>query len=189
TGQVLRIVDRRDRLCRGQLLLWLHDISAPTINRCIEGLCPASDKEGLTTTRTGPEDSDLPIAERHGLEEASGGVDVSHYAHIRYSSGPTNLCRHIIRATVAKPEVDVRTNRQVTVVGELPRKLAVQLVPSWHVMNQHHPGKGSGTQWSSIVGVDYLSIMARQHNGLGKHSLIHVSRILIHGPTLTIDAI
>src|SRR3989441_1415511 len=48
------------------------------------------------------------------------------------------------------------------------------------MMNQHHSGKGSGTQWSGIVGVDYLSIMAREHNGLGKHSLIHVSRILVH---------
>src|SRR2546422_4982878 len=34
-----------------------------------------------------------------------------------------------------------------------------------------------GTEWSGIVGVDYLSIMAWQHSGLGKHSLIHVSRI------------
>ena len=68
-------------------------------------------------------------------------------------------------------------------VGELPRKLAVQLVPARHVMNQHYPGKGSGTQWSGIVGVDYLSIMARQHNGLGKHSLIHVSRIRMHSPS------
>src|SRR5207247_5121272 len=118
-----------------QLLLLLYDISAPTINRCIAGLCPARDKEGLTTTRTGPEDSDLPIAERRELEVAGRGVDVSHYAHIRYSSGPANLCRHIIRATVAKPEVDVRTYRQVTVVGELSRKFAIQLVPSWHVMN------------------------------------------------------
>src|SRR5207249_9205214 len=107
----------------------------PTIDRCIEGLCPARDKEGLTTARTGPEDSDLPIAERQGLEEASRGVDVSHYAHIRYSSGPTNLSRHIIRATMAKPEVDIRADRQVAVVGELPRKLSIQLVPAWHVMN------------------------------------------------------
>src|SRR5207247_9755716 len=91
---------------------------------------------------------------------------------------------HIIRATMAKPEVDIRTNRQVTVVGKLPRKLAIQLVPARHVMNQHYSGKGSGTEWSRIVGVDYLSIMARQHNGLGKHSLIHVSRILMHGQRL-----
>src|SRR5207245_9163862 len=104
-GQGARIVDRGDRLCRRPHLLWLYDISAPTIDRCIEGLCPARDEQGLTTTRTGAEDSDLPIAERQGLEEASRGVDVSHYAHIRYSSGPTNLCRHIIRATVAKSEV------------------------------------------------------------------------------------
>src|SRR5439155_13695682 len=117
------IVDRCDRLCRRQFLLWLYDVSAPTINRCIEGLCPARDEEGLTTTRTGPEDSDLPIAERHGLEEAGRGVDVSHYAHIRYSSGPTDLCRHIIRATVAKPEVYVWANRKVTVVGVLLSKL------------------------------------------------------------------
>src|SRR6267143_1280855 len=67
-------------------------------------------------------------------------------------------------------------------VGELPRKLAIQLVPARHVMNQHYPGKGSGTQWSRIVGVDHLSIMARQNNGLGKHSLIHVSRIRMHSP-------
>src|SRR5207253_5256149 len=99
----------------------------------------------LPTPRTGSEDSVLPISERRGLEEAGRGVDVSDYAHIRYSSGPSNLCRHIIRAAMAKPEVDVRTNRQVTMVGELSRKLAVQLVPSWHVVNQHYSGKGSGT--------------------------------------------
>src|SRR5437879_3410423 len=52
-------------------------------------------------------------------------------------------------------------------------------------MNQHYSGEGSGTQWSRVVGVDYLSIMARQHSGLGKHSLIHVSRIRMHGPALT----
>jgi hypothetical protein len=66
-------------------------------------------------------------------------------------------------------------------VGELSCKFAIQLVPSWHVVNQHHSGEGSGTEWSRIVGVDYLSIMAWQHDGLGKHSLIHVSRIRMHG--------
>src|SRR6266571_8027349 len=180
TGQVLRIVDGCDWLCGCQFLLCLYHVSAPTIDGCVEGFCSARDEEGLTSTRTGPEDSDLPIVERQRLEIAGRGVDVSDYARIRYSSGPSNLCRHIIRAAVAKSEVDVWTYRQVTVVGELSRKLAIQLVPARHVMNQHHPGKGSGTQWSRIVGVDYLSIMARQHNGLGKHSLIHVSRIRMH---------
>src|SRR5690349_23201881 len=74
-------------------------------------------------------------------------------------------------------------------VGKLPRKLSVQLVPAWHVMNQHNAWKWSGSQGSRIVRVDYLSVMARQHNGLGKHSLIHVSRVRVHGRADTLHVL
>src|SRR2546427_12673192 len=65
-------------------------------------------------------------------------------------------------------------------MGKLPGEFSVQLVPAGHVVDQNNSRKRPGTEGACIVGIDQIVVVALQHNSLGKHSLIHVSRVLMH---------
>ena len=66
---------------------------------------------------------------------------------------------------------------------KLPCTLPIPLVPTRHMMRQHHPRMRPGTQRSSEIGVDRGAVGCRDGYRLGNHAFIHVCRVYV-GPPL-----
>src|SRR6059036_3252986 len=96
------------------------------------------------------------------------------------SSGRAYLRRHIVWAPVAKSVVYVRTEGKITMMGELSRHLAIQLIPSRHMVDHNNSWKGAGAKGTRKVRVDNVPVESLDRRGLCKHSFVHVCRVSMH---------
>src|SRR5205814_9541867 len=66
-------------------------------------------------------------------------------------------------------------NGYVAAVRERARRLLVPVVPSRHVVHQHHAGERTGPHRAREIGMDDIATVAAHRHRLGQHSLELIS--------------
>ena len=94
-------------------------------------------------------------------------------------SGLPHLGGNLGGVAVARPVVQVRRDCYVAVMGKAAGRFPVPLVPTGHVVNQHHAGVRPRAQRLGDVGPDRVAVVALDRGCFRQHSLVHVCRI--HG--------
>ena len=76
----------------------------------------------------------------------------------------------------------MRRNGRQSMVGELAGRFLDPLVPSRHVMDQHHARPRAGPQGAGIIGLANIAVMTAKRDGFRKHAFIgHVVITSIRG--------
>ncbi len=67
---------------------------------------------------------------------------------------------------MTESEVDVRANREISMISKLAGEFFVNLVPSWCMVNLHNARKRSPSKRTSEVRIDDVTIISVDRNCL-----------------------
>src|SRR6266850_7404551 len=81
--EVLGVLDRRDRLVRGELFLRLNHASAPALDHGVQALQPAAGKKRLPASRARAEDADLAAHIRQRAKPRVRAVEIAQHPSVR----------------------------------------------------------------------------------------------------------
>ena len=86
------------------------------------------------------EAADLSVGVRERAKVFHRRGQIAHRLIVGKPTLGAHSCSHVVGRTVPSPVIQVGGNGHVAVVRELPSRLTVPLVPSRHVMGEHHAG-------------------------------------------------
>jgi hypothetical protein len=133
--EVLRELDRSNRLLRRQLLLAHHHPAAPKVNRGIYAFGMAGEQEGLPPARAAAQHRDLAIEPGLGAQPLHRAFGVANDLRIGNTALGAHLGGDIVGFALAGPVKEIVADRRITVMGDLAGRFAVPLIPVGYVMN------------------------------------------------------
>ena len=142
----------------------------------------------MTSPRASPKRSDLAIGVGQRPQELHRRLKIIHDLIVRNSAFGTHMRGDILRRRMAAPVIQVRRNRRIPMMRELPRALPIPLIPTRHMMRQHHPRMRTSPQRTRKISIDPNPIRRPHSDRLRNHPLIHISRIQDKPPSNMLDA-
>src|SRR5712691_1857561 len=170
--QILGEVDGGRGLARRQLLRLGHHASAIAIDRGIHAAQRARGKIGLASPGAVADDADLAVQIGQAAEEVDGPLHVAHGAIVGHATGGADARAVLLGCGLALAEVQVGHDGDVSVMGEAARDRLVRDIPARHVMDDDHARVQERAQGPGQVGIDLISLMPSDQDGLGELSFV-----------------
>ena len=152
--QICRVADRRHRAIGGQIRLCHHHTAPPTVHQRIKTWRTTGGQIGMATTRASPKDPHFAahIGQRPQIMHRPG--QIADNLIIGYTAGGSDHRRDIFWGAVTSAEVEIRGDGNIAMMCELARGLTIPLVPTGHVMDQHHCRERACAQWPRHISIN-----------------------------------
>ncbi len=166
-GQLVGEVNGRDRpLGVEQLGVADHHVAAPAVHHRIDASHAAAREIGMAPTRAEPDHADL--AGRVGLcpQIGDGAGHVAHHLGIRHATCGPHPRPDVVGIARTLPEIEVRRNRRIAMMGELARHLDDPLVPAGQMHDHHDAGHLAGACRPRVIGLAGIPVVALERHDL-----------------------
>src|SRR5262245_50534195 len=176
-GQRFGELDGGRRRLGVELFLCHDDTASPQIGACVGVPLVASVGKRVPSTGAGAEHADLAVLARLCAQPFHCALGVADDLGVRNAALGPHLGGHVIRVAWAVALIKVGADRNIAVMGELARELAIDLAPARQMMDEHHPREGPSSRWTRHVGRDRRAFVATDLYLLHGHATVGHSAV------------